>query len=462
MASLVKYGCGQLALLAALGLFAGSPASAADLGGDCCADLEERIAELEATTARKGNRKVKLEVSGQVNEALLFWDDGFESNVGAYTNDNARTRFRFKGEARIDDGWKAGYLLEIGVRSSRSNRFTQEDDNGTDLGLDLRHSVWYVDSKKYGRLWVGLTGGAAEGITEINLAHTKDVAKYSDQEDSGLGLGLRQTNGLFTNGTTSVGSSLSFGRLIRDNRDQPGEGRRSNMIRLDSPTWEGFTLTANYGEDDTWEVGGRYANEFAGFKVAAGIAYGENTDANGGATGFECQAQNGAVGAPDPRETDASCNQIGGSISVMHIESGLYANFAAGRLEDDLIDIPLPGADNVSEFYAFEAGIERKFIDLGKTTFFGQYYVNNGGANARRDFDGSSFSTVNVSNGDRDILGSNLESFGFGVIQELSAASMNLYLTYRHTEVDVRLSGAAAQPEFEDLDVVIGGAIIKF
>ena len=34
-------------------------ASAADLGGNCCADLEERIAELEATTARKGNRKVQ-------------------------------------------------------------------------------------------------------------------------------------------------------------------------------------------------------------------------------------------------------------------------------------------------------------------------------------------------------------------------------------------------------------------
>ncbi len=37
-------------------------ASAADLGGDCCADLEERIAELEATTARKGNRKVSLTI----------------------------------------------------------------------------------------------------------------------------------------------------------------------------------------------------------------------------------------------------------------------------------------------------------------------------------------------------------------------------------------------------------------
>src|SRR3989442_1240409 len=49
----------RLALLAAAGLFLGGvampSAKAADLGGDCCADLEERVAELEATTARKGN-----------------------------------------------------------------------------------------------------------------------------------------------------------------------------------------------------------------------------------------------------------------------------------------------------------------------------------------------------------------------------------------------------------------------
>ena len=52
---------GKSALVAA-GLVAGGllsgGANAADLGGNCCADLEERVAELEATTARKGNRKV--------------------------------------------------------------------------------------------------------------------------------------------------------------------------------------------------------------------------------------------------------------------------------------------------------------------------------------------------------------------------------------------------------------------
>ena len=35
-------------------------AEAADIGGDCCSDLEERVAELEATTVRKGNNKVSL------------------------------------------------------------------------------------------------------------------------------------------------------------------------------------------------------------------------------------------------------------------------------------------------------------------------------------------------------------------------------------------------------------------
>jgi hypothetical protein len=54
---------------------------AADLGGSCCTDLEERIAELEATTARKGNRKVSLTISGYIAQEITFWDDGEESNT---------------------------------------------------------------------------------------------------------------------------------------------------------------------------------------------------------------------------------------------------------------------------------------------------------------------------------------------------------------------------------------------
>ena len=39
------------------------------------------VAVLEATTARKGNRKVSLTVSGWMNQALLVWDDGHDSDA---------------------------------------------------------------------------------------------------------------------------------------------------------------------------------------------------------------------------------------------------------------------------------------------------------------------------------------------------------------------------------------------
>ncbi len=99
-------------------LLGGVSAQAADLGGDCCADLEERVSELEATTARKGNRKVSLTISGWVNEAVFLWDDGTERNAYVGTNSLEQSRFKFAGEAKIDKDTSAGYTIEIGVQGA--------------------------------------------------------------------------------------------------------------------------------------------------------------------------------------------------------------------------------------------------------------------------------------------------------------------------------------------------------
>jgi len=95
---------GGIAAAAALAIYYIPSAKAADLGGSCCADLEERVAELEATTARKGNRKVTVKISGQVNKALLYVNTDGGSESGFIDNLNSPSRLTGSGEAKLGTG----------------------------------------------------------------------------------------------------------------------------------------------------------------------------------------------------------------------------------------------------------------------------------------------------------------------------------------------------------------------
>ena len=131
----------RIAIAAALGMTLGgfamsaSPAKAADLGGDCCADLEERVAELEATTVRKGNKKVSVTLSGWVVKLGEFWDDGHETNF--YVGDKHTTlssHFQLSGSAQIAPGWSSGYTIAVETRGGSAvgdnNQFNDNVANG--------------------------------------------------------------------------------------------------------------------------------------------------------------------------------------------------------------------------------------------------------------------------------------------------------------------------------------------
>src|SRR5438034_60164 len=110
----------RMALVAAAGVIVGGvampSAKAADLGGDCCADLEERVAELEATTARKGNRKVQLTITGQVSRGILWFNDGVLSRTFAGLESRIeQTKFYFNGVARINPQMTAGFELQVEI-----------------------------------------------------------------------------------------------------------------------------------------------------------------------------------------------------------------------------------------------------------------------------------------------------------------------------------------------------------
>jgi len=407
----------RLALVAAAGVLVGGvSAQAADLSGDCCADLEERVAELEATTARKGNRKVSLTVSGWVNEAIMFWNDGREQNTYVATNQINRTRFRFVGEAKINPEWSAGYLLEIGIQSgSRSDNVnrTQDDTINNAAGLDVRHSAWWIDNKTYGRVWVGMTSNATAGLNGINLSQVADHDtiginnlfggfQLRTKTNSGGEIGTVGAAGIAQTGLFA--SAVTMGNLRGPlfSNGSTGFGEKFNLVKYVSPTIMGFIFSASWGEDDMWDVALRYAGEFSGFKIAAGVGVMQWTDGNitpfnpqtGAAAGalgaatagprgdFGCasaQLQGVGVTAGAAIQTggvtpnrDVNCTTFQAGASVMHVPTGLYFAGSYGRVSDkamgDTFNNQLEnGVDSTNWAYYLQAGIEQSWFRFGKT-----------------------------------------------------------------------------------------------
>jgi predicted porin len=406
------------------------PVQAADLGSDGVADLEERIAELEATTARKGNRKVSLTISGYVNEQIQWWDDGVEQNVYQGTNESDQTRFRFIGKAKIDKDWSAGYIIELGIKGASQGGYTQDNDDGGTSGISVRHSAWYLESKTFGKLTTGQTSAANDSITELTLAKTITVDKPIQIFTPNAGFFLRLSDGTV--------ADVTWGNLSRG--IEPGEGDRYNVVRYDTPEFGGFTASASWGEDDLWAVALRYAGEFHGFKLAGGIGYSEVTDNSQGL-------------GPNPNPGEG--NEWGGSVSVLHEESGLFATFAYGEAEPV---ITTAGADNQFRNWNIQAGIQRKWNPLGKTTVYGEYFEGEFGKSS--DTNPASPDPLPAGYTNVNIASSEVTVWGAAAIQSIDAAALDLYIAYRHYEADV--NGLPAGLSVQDFDTVFSGAKISF
>lgn len=458
-------------LLAIIFLAGANPAGAADAwaipaGAPCCADLDQRVAELEAMIARKGNRKVVLEISGLINQGVMAWDDGAEKNAYVVTNDNQRSRFSFVGKAAINAMWEAGYAIDIGIRTANSKLVNQIADGGFtrrfSTGFDLRSSVWFLRNKQYGTVFVGTTFAATDRIANSNVTQTGMFDLYAAPENAGLGMFLRSAeNGRLTR------SLLNWRRIIGAGGDQPGESQRGfSLVKYVSPTWNGFTAAADWVVTDFWDVALRYRKEIAGFDVGAGIGYLQLIPES--RTRSVCPSAFLNSGGDT-----ASCRQLRASVSAKHLESGLFVNFGMGLTIDGLVDdtnrYRRSDVDDTELFLSGQAGLERQFLPLGKTTVYGSHYTYTGGASSVllvRPNDALNPTGV----GDWAVYSSDVDIWGGGIAQGIDSAAMILYLTYRHVSGELALrqmegvtaTGPIADAPIDDLDLLLTGAVIRF
>jgi predicted porin len=208
-------------------------------------------------------------------------------------------------------------------------------------------------------------------------------------------------------------------------------GLTRNAVRYDSPTWHGFSVSADWGDDDFWDVAARYSGEFNGFKLSVAAAYNQWTDGNGTSFAGSPVAFPGISGSnslsgtyPDPGRADYF--QIGAYAE--HVPTGVWGLVNYGRLDDNFTVLP------VTETWYFKAGLRERWMPLGHTVLYGEYLTNNNGANINLAACSGTAAQINLQQcADYD---SNLKVWGLGVVQEIDAAAMSLWLSYRNLQFD--------------------------
>jgi hypothetical protein len=467
---------GGLALVCAVAITAGSAAlqpawGDGSVGGSCCADLEERIAELEATTARKGNRRVSLILSGQVTRQLMYWNYGVQQDLYSVDNSLNTSRFRFTGGAKLAPEYKAGFLFELDMRfGARSNQVNQIDDDGIsrfggilgsaafgdgigaagDSVLGIRQANWWIDSISLGRLTVGRLNSATAGISIIDLSNAGIITTSEPGKFQGRFImrnGLRQLSFI---SPTEIGAT--WGRMCAGpdgagpySVDCSEHSRsRRDAVRYDTPNFWGFTVSGAYGEDHFYDAALRYGGEFGGIRIAAGVGYRVFQDR-------EPDVPFPAV-QPTGRLADTDRRQWLTSASIMHAPTGLFVSgayvnyrFRGSNANERFGNVAGVGPNRPDiPLWWVDAGIQKNWTGWGATTFFGEWgRFDNGtvGLFASTAFPGIGPGPEGEFLDDSLVLDSRVQWWGAGMVQSIDAAAVDLFIAYRQYQADAKMSG---------------------
>ena len=120
---------------------------------------------------------VSFNVSGQVNKAIMFADDGAASDIFFVDNTASNSRVRFTGSEDLGNGITAGFRIEFATQVNAN--YTQTIKRGGDVanygsgnaGFGFRKSEAYF-SGNWGTLSLGHGPTASDSMGDADLSNT--------------------------------------------------------------------------------------------------------------------------------------------------------------------------------------------------------------------------------------------------------------------------------------------------
>ena len=284
-------------------------------------------APVEKVVTSGGGERVKLSISGHVNRAIQVRDDGERTDTYFVDNDNSESQVRFVGTAKANEDLTLGTEIEVSIATNISGQVDQCNQETNNV-FDERKVEITLESKRYGKLWLGKGYTASYTTGAVDLSKTTTIS-YSTIVDLAGSM-------LFRN---SDDGTLTDVRIFNAFNSFDGLNRR-NRLRYDLPKFGGFHLATTAVSNNRYEVALRWGGQGLGFKIA------------------------GAAAIADPNEDNADL-QYNGSAAVLHEGTGLNLSVSFGMLDRDNQQDP--------QNYFAKIGWLRRFFSVGETAFSVDY-----------------------------------------------------------------------------------------
>lgn len=310
---------------------------------------------------------------GQFDPTYQSFDDGVSSygNLADNTNSNSRVGVWIR-QPSASGAFSFNFETALGLRPSAgmSQGFKPDAINWQRTSIRKIDFAWKSD--RWGKFSIGQGSMASDGAANVDLSGTTLVLYNGIGDTAGL-YRFRDSTGALTTRTMAA----AF----------PGfDGGRRGRIRYDTPSFNGFSVSAAYGEEilatavdlNSTNIALRYAGEAAGFKLRGAVAYSEIE-----------------LGTSIKRHDTI------GSFSALH-DSGINVTLAAGDRRES------------GNYLYAKIGYRANWFAAGETAIAVDLYDGN----------------------DLTVAGSDSRSWGVGAVQKFDKPNIEAYAAYRSYELN--------------------------
>lgn len=221
--------------------------------------LPVTLAAASAMAVATNANAMDFKVSGQVDKAISYADNGKQSDYAFVDNNGSNTRFRFTGAQKLENGYTAGFKYEIGLDNYKSDSFDIGKNAGGTTKTDLRHASVYLNGD-FGQVSLGKGFGAADYTITMDLSGT-----------DWLGGGIMAAD--YAGGLTFVSDTAVSNYTVGNSLNYLNALGRQNRLRYDSPSFGGVVFSGSADNGRAYEMAARYKGKIGDNKLIAGLGY---------------------------------------------------------------------------------------------------------------------------------------------------------------------------------------------